>query len=75
MHNALAYARPESFPTYSCLRKLYSRFLSNRMGYDRGDRSPFDFIIIFCKHYKCVILDLLVIDIVRNVHFSTNRVF
>ena len=57
MHNSLAYDKTPYLTRYA-LRKLYSRFLSNQMGYDRGDSSPFDFIIIFCKHYKCVILEL-----------------
>ena len=32
------------FPTYSCLREPNFRFFSNRMGYDHGDTSPFDFL-------------------------------
>ena len=63
MHNSFAHDKTPYLTRYA-LRKLYSRFLSTRMGYDRGDSSPFDFIINFCKHYKYNILDLLVIDIV-----------
>ena len=35
--------RPLLKPSLSTLRKLCFHFLSNRMGYDRGDSSPFDF--------------------------------
>ena len=34
------------WPKMNCntLRKLYFHFFSNRMGYDRGDSFPFDFL-------------------------------
>ena len=37
-------------PDYT-LRKLYLHFLSNGMGYDRGDSFPFDFWKIFSRFF------------------------